>query len=168
MCLFISTTLQNGLCLKKNYSIWQNSIEKEREKKKEEGIQNSGKRCLSNFYFRKIKSCSFFQKKSYRAEFLHYLGNIMLKDKNTSQRGSTDVCQWKARAKSRGLGAGVPCFHFSSRHFLVFRVLLLSLLISISPRKEASVRYWLLFPHLFRGQQLPSKSSSSAKASSGT
>lgn len=34
MRLFISTTLQNGLCLKKNYSIWQNSIEKGREKKR--------------------------------------------------------------------------------------------------------------------------------------
>lgn len=42
--------------------------------------------------------------KSYRAEFLHYLGNVLLKDKNTSQGGPTDVCQWKARAKSRGLG----------------------------------------------------------------
>lgn len=28
-----------------------------------------------------------------------------------------------------------------------------SLPVSISPRKEASVWYWLFFPHLFRGQQ---------------
>lgn len=43
MRLFISTTLQNGLCLKKNYSIWQNSIEKGREKKKRREFRILGK-----------------------------------------------------------------------------------------------------------------------------
>lgn len=63
---------------------------------------------------------------------------------------------------------GCSMFLLPSRHFFVFRVLILSLPVSISPRKEASVWYWLFFPHLFRGQQLPSTSSSSAKTSSGT
>lgn len=62
MRLFISTTLQNGLCLKKNYSIWQNSIEKGREKKKRREFRILGKDVFQIFTLGKWRDVVSFKK----------------------------------------------------------------------------------------------------------